>query len=134
MLKRKAGKTADVFPQANGKFLEHQQYETARQIYQTLHTSGLGKFTFSMIDSLCNDLNAIVHQLDRLPETTFKELIAVIDGLAEARNELRLALFLFAVEEIVPLHRLVMRNRAILRGRGLLHRLLLAWPLAYSSS
>ena len=94
-----------------------------------MNTSGVGMFTFSFIDSLWNDLNAVVHDLDRLPEVEFRALIEIIDGLAEARNELRLARFLFDVEEINAVYRLVMRNKAILRGQNILHKVLRVWPV-----
>ena len=113
--------------------LEHQRCEIAREVYQTIHTSGLGKFTYSLIDSLWNDLNAIVHDLERLPEAAFKQLLEVIEGLTEARNELRLACFLFELEEINEVQRLVMRNRAILRGENILHKVMAAWPLQSAS-
>jgi hypothetical protein len=113
----------------NSVELEHQYCEIAGEVYQTIHTSGLGKFTFSLIDSLWNDLNTIVHDLERLPDAQFKQLLEVIERLTEARNELRLARFLFEVEEIQEVHRLVMRNRAILRGEGILHKGISVWPL-----
>src|SRR5215216_3040274 len=117
----------------NSVALEHQYCELAREAYQTIYTSGLGKFTFSLIDSLWNDLNVIVHDLEHLPEVAFKGLIEVKDGLSEARNELRLARFLFEVEEINEVRRLVMRNKAILRGENILHKVIEVWPLQSSS-
>ena len=111
-----------------GETMERESCEVVRGIYETIHTSNLDKFTFARIDSLYDDLNAVVQELDRLPEETFKELIGVILGLSEARNELRLARFLFDVEEINPVYRLVMRNRAVLRAEHILHKVLLIWP------
>jgi hypothetical protein len=133
MMKRPAGNSAKVLPQATTKYLEHQHCESARDVYQTLHTSGLDKFTYSLIDSLWNDLSTMVHHLERLPEDTFKELMGVIQNLREARNELRHARFLFDVEEINSVHRLLMRNRAVLRGKHILHKVLMVWPLHSSS-
>ena len=124
MRKKQAGNSVE---------LEHQYCEMAREVYQTIHTSGLGKFSFSLIDSLWNDLNAIVNDLERLPEAACKELLEVIEGLTEARNELRLARFLFELPEINEVQRLVMRNRAILRGENILHRVMAVWPLESSS-
>jgi hypothetical protein len=124
MKKKQAGNSVE---------LEHQYCEIVREVYQTIHTSGLDKFTFSLIDSLWNDLNAALHDLERLPEAVFKELLEVIEGLTEARNELRLARFLFDVEEINPVYRLIMRNRAVLRGEHILHKVLAVWPLQSSS-
>jgi hypothetical protein len=124
MLKEQAGRPEEQ----NGKHLEQQHCETVREIYQTLYTSSLEKFTYSRIDSVREELHAIVQRLESLPEEAFKEMIEVIDGLREARNELRLAMFLFNVEEIHPVHRLVMRNRAVLRGREILHKVLRIWP------
>ena len=124
MRKKQAGNSVE---------LEHQYCEIAREVYQTIHASGLGKFTFSLIDSLWNDLNAMVYDLEHLPEAAFKQLLEVVEGLAEARNELRLARFLFEVEEINEIRRLVMRNRAILRGEKILHKVMAAWPLQSAS-
>ena len=122
MLKEQADKSVEFLHSANSKYLEHQHCEVVREVSESLHTSSLDKFTFSFIDSSWNDLNAVVYDLDHLPEATFKEMIEVIDGLSEARNELRLARFLFDVEEIPPVYCLVMRNRAVLRGKRILHQ------------
>ena len=133
MMKRPAGKSAEFVPQANTKYLEHQHYESARTIYETLQTSGLNKFAYSLIDSSWNDLSTIVHHLESLPEDAFKELMEVIQGLRAARSELRDARFLFDVEEINSVHRLLMRNRAVLRGKQILRKVLMVWPLHSSS-
>ena len=130
MLKKQAGNSVELpHKQADKKDLEHQYCDIAREVYQTIHTSGLDKFTFSLIDSWWNDLNAIVYELERLPEAAFQELMEVSEGLTEARNELRLARFLFNVEEINAVYRLIMRNRAVLRSEPILHRLLTLWAL-----
>jgi len=125
MLKEQAGTPEE----RNGQYLEHQHCEIVREIEQTLHTAGLDKFTYAWIESFQEELHDIVHQLECLPETAFKEMIEVIDCLSEARNELRLARFLFEVEEINPVYRLILRNRAVLRGRDILYRTLRFWPL-----
>ena len=78
-------------------------------------------------------MNAVVHELNYLPDEVFKEILEVSEGLTEARNELRLARFLFDVEEINAVYRLVMRNRAVLRGKHILHKILTVWPLQSSS-
>ena len=104
-----------------------QHCEIAREIYQTIHLSSLNKFTFSVINVWWADLSRIIHVLERLPEEAFKEYIAVIQGLNKARNELRDACFLFEVEEIQPVHRLIMRNRAILRANEMLERVIQSW-------
>jgi hypothetical protein len=128
MLKEPAG-SAVVSPQANGKYLEHQYCEITREVYQTIHTSGLYKFTWIWTDSLWKDMEAVVYDLDRLPEAEFKALIEVILVLSEARNELRLARFLFDVQEINHVHRLIMRNRAVLRCERILDKVIRVWPL-----
>lgn len=128
MRKEQAGESVELPQQANRKYLEHKHCEIVRDVYNTLQTSGLDKFIFSLIDSVHNDLNAVLPHLDRLPEATFKELIQVIDGLAEARNELRLARFLFDAEEINPIYRLILRNKAILRSKDILHKVIRVWP------
>ena len=127
MLKRQAGKSAEQSPQVT-QILEHQHCERVKQIHQILHTSSLQKYTYEFIDSLYGESTAILYELERQPEDTFKALIAVIGGLREARNELRHACFLFDIQEINPVHRLVMRNRAALRGRDVLQKVILAWP------
>ena len=124
MVKEQAGNSGE---------LEHQYCEIVREVYQAIHTSGLDKFTFSLIDALWNDLNLVLHDLERLPGATFKELMEVSEGLSEARNELRLARFLFDVEEINAVYRLIMRNRAVLRGEHILHKILTVWPLQSST-
>jgi hypothetical protein len=134
MLNKQAGNSVELpRKQANTKYLDHQHFEIAREVYQTIHRSGLDKFTFSLIDSLWNDLNVVVHELNHLPDDVFKELMELIEGLTEARNELRLARFLFDVEEINAVYRLVMRNKAVLRGKHILHKILTVWPLQSSS-
>ncbi len=134
MLNKHAGNSMELpSKQTNTKYLEHQHCEIAREVYQTIHRSSLDKFTFSLIDSCWNDLNAVVHELNYLPDEVFKELLEVSEGLTEARNELRLARFLFDVEEINAVYRLVMRNRAVLRGKHILHKILTVWPLQSSS-
>jgi len=134
MLNKQAGNSVELpRKQANAKYLEHQHCVIAREVYQTIHRSGLDNFTFSLIDSLWNDLNIVIHELNDLPDAVFKELMEVMEGLTEARNELRLARFLFDVEEINAVYRLVMRNRAVLRGKHILHKILTVWPLQSSS-
>ena len=133
MRKKTSDKSAELAHQANGKYLESKQLELVREMYQTLQRSGLEKFTLSFIDSKLNDLRTVLYDLDCLPEPVFKEMMEVMKGLSEARNELRLARFLFHVEEIEPVHRLVMRNRAVLRGKDILHRVVSLWPY-YNSS
>lgn len=129
MRKRQARHSVELLPQADGKYLEHRYCEDVREIYQTLHTSSLANFTYSWLDACWDELNDLVHELERLPEAAFKEMIEVIDELSEARNELRLARFLFDVEEINPVYRLIMRNRAVRRGSNLLHKALQVWPV-----
>jgi len=133
MLRKQAGTSVKLLPSTNNEHLAHQHCEIVREVHDTLHTSSLAKLTYSFIDSPWNVLNAIIYDLDHLPEATFKELIEVIAGLGEVRNELRLARFLFEVEEIHPVYSLLMRNRAVLRGKRILHKVLQVWPL-YNSS
>jgi len=124
MLRKPAGNSVE---QAKTKVLEHQYCEIASKVYQTIYTSSLDKFTFPLIDALWNDLNGIVQHFDRLPATAFKELSEVTKDLSMARNELRLARFLFEVEEINAVYRLIMRNKAVLRGKHILHKVLTVW-------
>ena len=128
MLKEQAGNSIELPSQANRKYLDHQSCEMIREVYQNLYRSNPDKFTYSFIHSLWKSLNDVIHHLERLPEAAFKELIEVIVDLREARNELRLACFLFDVEEINPLHRLIMRNRAVMRGKHRVQKSLLVWP------
>jgi hypothetical protein len=129
MLKEKAGNSIELPSRANRKYLEHQSCQIVGDVRQTLQTSGLQKSSFSLIESLWNHLNDVIHHLDQLPEPAFREMMEVIAGVRESRNELRLALFLFDVEEINPLHRFVMRNRALVRGKQILQKTLLVWPV-----
>ena len=128
MLKEQAGNSIELPSQANRTYLDHQSCEIIREVYQSLYRSNPDKFTYSFINSLGNTLNGVIHHLERLPEAAFKELIEVIDELREAHNELRLACFLFDVEEINPLYRLIMRNRAVMRGKHRMQKSLLVWP------
>ena len=128
MLKRKAGKLVEPPQSKESKCLEHQHYESVRAAYQTIQTSSLDKFTFAWVDTLWNELNTVLYELDRLPEESFKEMIEVIARLSEARDELRLARFLFDVEEINPVYRLILRNKAVLRSGRILDKVLHAWP------
>lgn len=128
MLKEQAGHSVDRPDPSTTKHLERQSCEAVKALYQTIHTSGLHKFTFSWVDSLWNELSAVIVELDRLPDPSFRELMGVIRGLSEARDELRLARFLFDVEEIDPIYRLIMRNRAVLRGEIILQKTLQVWP------
>lgn len=129
----KSDPSAELTHQPRGTYLEHRDCETVSKIYQTIHRSGLEKFTVSFIDTLFNDLRTVIYDLDRLPHVVYKEMIEVLMGLNEARNELRSALFLFHVEEIDPVYRLVLRNKAVLRGKDVLRRVLISWPL-YNST
>jgi len=128
MLKGQAGDSVELPHQIDKKYLEHHSCETVREVYQTLDRSGLDQFTFSFIDSLQNDLTIVFHELDSLPEPALKKLMGVIYGLREARNEMQLACFLFDVQEINAVHRLIMRNRAVLRSKTILQKILKAWP------
>lgn len=127
MLKRQAGKSAEQ-SQEGTQVLEHQHCERVKQIHYILHTSGLEKYTSMFIDSLYGESTAILYELEVQPEDTFKALMEVIDGLRAARNELRHARFLFDIQEINPVHRLVMRNRAALRGKDVLQKVIQVWP------
>jgi hypothetical protein len=124
MLKEQAGTAVEAPHQADGEYLEHPYYQTARDVYQTIHTSHLDRFTFLWVESLWEDLSAALYELESLPETVSKDLLEVIELLTDARNELRLARFLFDVEEINPVYRLVMRNRAVLRSEHILHKVI----------
>jgi len=134
MLKEQDGTSVELPQPATGKYLEHQHCEIVREVFDAFHTAGLNRFIFSLIDSFWNDLSIAIHHLERLPEETFKELMEVIEGLTEARNELRHARFLFDVEEINPLHRLIMRNKALSGCRAILCKVLRVWPLHSPSS
>jgi hypothetical protein len=127
MLKRQAGKLAEQSPQVT-QVLKPQHCERVKQIHQILHTSSLEKYTYTFIDSLYGESTAILYELERQPVEIFKALIEVIGGLREARNELRHARFLYDMQEINPVHRLVMRNRAALRGKDVLQKVIRVWP------
>ena len=133
MLKEQAGNSGsrvNMSERADGKYPALRQHcESVREVHQTIYTSSVDKFTFAWIDSLWRDLLVVLQDLEQLPETTFVEMMEVIEGLRAAGNELRLAGFLFQVEEINPVHRLVMRNRAVLRSEVILKKMLQVWPL-----
>ena len=128
MLKEQAGISTEPPHEVICKQLEHGHCEIVRDVYETIRRSSLNQFTFSLIDSLGSDLHVVLYELEHLPEAPFRELIDVIIVLREARNELRLARFLFDVEEIDPVRRLVLRNKAVLRGKSILHQVLSVWP------
>lgn len=108
---------------------ERQIYEAVRVVYQTIHTSGLYKFTSTWVESRWMELDSALYEMEHLPLTIRRPLLDVMEGLREARNELRLARFLFDVPEIDPLYCLVMRNRAVLRGEVALCKLVMAWQV-----
>ena len=128
MFTKRADKFAELPTQANGKVIEHAHCETIREIYQTIHKSGVNQFTYSILGSWWDQLSVVLYHLEGLPEEAFIELMEVIHGLRGARNELRDARFLFDVEGIHAVHRLVMRNRAVLRGKDVLHKVVSTWP------
>lgn len=132
MLELEANNAEKQSHRSKDTYLEHQCFEITKDVHQTIGRVRLGEFTFSLIDSLWQDLNVVVQNLERLPEEPFKELIEVILALSEARNELRLARFLFEVEGINAVYRLVMRNRAVLRSQDILLKVLMVWPLQSS--
>ena len=129
MPERNSDNSAEPVHRAKGNYLENEDCKVIQEIYQTIHASTLENFSVSLIESLLNELRAVLFHLERLPEVAFKELIAVVLGLSEARNELRLARFLFDAEEIDPIRRLLLRNKAVLRGKTILHKILCIWPL-----
>ena len=102
--------------------------EIVREMYQSMYTSRLDTFRFSRVDSWWGELRGVVHALDHLPEAVYRELIEVVIRLREARNELSLACFLFEWKEINSVHRLVLRNKAILRSKHMLQKTLEVWP------
>ena len=128
MFNQPPGHFAELPHPVKRDYLEHLHRELVRDMYQAIDQSSLDRFTFSFVDSLWNDLNVVVQYLDRLPEPEFRELTEIVQGLMDARNELRLARFLFDVEDITAIYRLVMRNKAVLRARDRLHRVLQVWP------
>lgn len=126
MFTKATGNSVAQSPPPNVIDLE-QHCEIVREIYQTIHMSGLNRFTFSVLNLWWADLSRVIHALERLPEEPFKEYIALIQRLNDARNELRHACFLFDVEEIQLVHRLIMRNRATLRAKEILQRVIQGW-------
>ena len=134
MLKEQADAVVRGSHRANGTSPALRQHsEIVEEVYRSIHRSGVYQFTFARVDSLWNDLGAVLYELERLPEAVFIKMMEVIEGLRAACNELRLARFLFDVEEINPVHRLVMRNRAVLRSEAILEKILRVWPARASS-
>jgi hypothetical protein len=105
---------------ANDQVLETEGWEVVRQTYQTLRTSSLFQFTLARVEGLYRDLEAALYQMEHGSAEVSPRFLKIAESLQKARNELRLALFLFDVPEIDPLYRLVMRNRALLRGEAVL--------------
>lgn len=129
MLKERTGNTVNLSPRVNGKHPEQgQHFEAIGEVYQTIHTSGLYQYTLAWIEARWYAVLKILHQLEQLPEPEFIEMMEVIEGLREAGNDLRLARFLFDVEEINQVYRLIMRNRAVLRSAAMLQKTLQTWP------
>lgn len=128
MLNRQAGKSVEQSPQGT-QLLERPYCERVRQLYQILHTSGLETYSYTFIDSWYREATVILYELEDQTESTFKALIEVIMSLREARNELRHARFLFDVEDVNPVHCLILRNRAVLKSKEILLRIILGWPL-----
>lgn len=113
---------------AGRKYRKHVYREIALGVCQAIDQACPRGFTYSFVEDCWSDLHAVHQHLDRLPERAFREMIQVILSLAEARNELRDALFLFDVEEINPIYRLMIRNKAMLRGKNILDRVIMDWP------
>jgi hypothetical protein len=127
MLKRQAGKSVEQSPQGTQR-LEHPYCERVRHLYDILHASGIETYTYTFIDSWYLEATVILYELEDQTESTFKALIEVIISLREARNELRHARFLFDVEEVNAVYRLILRNRAVLKSKEILLRIILGWP------
>ena len=124
---RHAGKTK------TGNDLENRLCERVWEIYQTLDASAVSTFTPSRIESWWQDLSTIAYTLTNLPEPVIKDFLLVIERLHQARNELRHARFVFDVEEIPSLYRLLLRNRAVLEAKELLRTVVHNWPAHPSS-
>lgn len=128
MFTRPEGKSIERQTQTNGNVLEPQYCESTSKLYQTIHASGLNRFTHSLLDSWWDQLSVVVYSLEGLPGESLKEMMVVVGGLRAARNELRDACFLFDVGEIHPVHRLILRNRSVIRGKEILWRVIQSWP------
>ena len=128
-----SGPASPFAKKADRIVIERPYCELARDVYQAIDGARWDRFTFSFIDSAYHHLDAIAYELERLPEREFREMIEVLDHLTEARNELRLARFLFEVEEIDAVYRLIIRHKAVLSAKFILHRALRVWPSSSSS-
>src|SRR5690349_12728477 len=73
--------------------------DLAMQVCQSIERSSLLEFTSSRVEELLDVLHDIIQQLDQLPDHAFRDLMQVILAMRDVRNELRLARFLFDVEE-----------------------------------
>ena len=133
MLRQQAGNSMERRSRTNGKHLEPSSFQSVSEAQTVLQTAGLEVFTVSFIASLWSKLEEVIQSLDNLPESKFRKLVEVIDGLREVRNGLQLACYLFDVEEIPPLYRLILRNRAVLRSRQKLEKILPVWPSGAAS-
>jgi hypothetical protein len=99
-----------------------QLYSPISRLYQQINNTHPGKFSLPFADGLCNELDCVLDDL--LSQAKSKELLAVIHDLTLARNEVMLTVDYLDLEGVHPLYRLVLRNKAILRLKDVLHGIL----------
>jgi len=109
-----------------------QLYSPIFNLYQQINNTHPGKFSLSFADSLCNELECVIDDL--LSRAKSKELLSVIHDLTIARNEVVLTIHYLDLEGVHPLYRLVLRNKAILRLKNVLHGILRNWQSDVSLS
>jgi hypothetical protein len=99
-----------------------QLYSPISGLYRQISNTHPGKFGLPFADGLCSELDCVIDEL--LSQATSKELLAVIHDLTIARNEVLLTIDYLDPERVHPLYRLVLRNKAILRLKNVLHSIL----------
>lgn len=91
-------------------------------LYRRIDSAHPGTFSVSFAEGLCNEIDCLVDQL--FSQAKSKEILAVVRDLTLARNEVVLAIDYLDPQEVDPLYRLVLRNKAILRLKNLLYEIL----------
>jgi len=109
--------------------LEHIYLEMIREIYQVVRTANPWRFNQTFISSMLEDLSSVIGGLNSLAGSNDHAFFSLVNDLKSARAELRVTHALFDVEEISPIHRLMIRNKTTLKFRELLQSALQDWSI-----
>ena len=113
---------ANISPRLADIQEREQLYSPISRLYRQINNTHPGKFSLPFADGLCSELDCVIDDL--LSQVKSKELLAIIHDLTIARNEVLLTIDYLDPEEVHPLYRLVLRNKAILRLKNVLHGIL----------